>query len=224
MGKMIDFTRPDGSLAPGYLVEAAGDSHLPGVVMLEEWWGINDQIVQTAERLGAAGFRVLVPDLFRGRTAATGDEANHLAQGLDFADAATQDAPGAAQYLRTSGSAKVGITGFCMGGALTLLSVMHTKAYDAAVVWYGLPPEEAGDPASITIPLQMHWAIQDAFFPIAAVDKLEARLHAGNVANESYRYDAKHAFYNPAGLGNHHPEHAEKAWQRSVEFFKKHLR
>ena len=223
MGSIIEFSRPDGKTAPGYLAEPSAGSHAPGVVMLEEWWGVNEQIKETADRLASQGFRVLVPDLYRGRVAATGDEANHLMQGLDFGDAATQDARGAALYLKSTGSTKVGITGFCMGGALTLLSAMNVPDYDAAVVWYGFPPEEAGDPATITIPTQLHWAIEDEFFPIATADKIEARLVAGNVPHETHRYHAKHAFYNPGGLGNHDHEQAEKAWGRTVTFFKKHL-
>lgn len=223
MGKMIEFTRPDGASAPGYFTEPAHTADAPGIVLLEEWWGVNEQIIDTAERLSSAGFRVLIPDLFRGRVAGTNDEASHLMEGLDFADAAMQDAPGAAAYLRAAGSRKTGIMGFCMGGAVVLLSAMHMHIYDAVVAWYGLPPEEAGDPGSIAAPLQMHWALDDAFFPMSTVERLEERLHAGNVAFESHRYAAKHAFHNPKGLGNYDPEHAERAWERSVAFFKKHL-
>ncbi|MHB8146478.1 MAG: dienelactone hydrolase family protein [Vulcanimicrobiaceae bacterium] len=220
---MIEFSRPDGNKAPGYLAEPASGSKAPGVVMLEEWWGVNEQIKETADLLASQGFRVLVPDLYRGRVAATGDEANHLMQGLDFGDAATQDARGAASFLKSTGSQKVGVTGFCMGGALTLLSAMHVPDYDAAVVWYGFPPEEAGDPATIKIPLMLHWAIDDEFFPIDRADRIEERLVAGHVPHQTHRYKAKHAFYNPGGLGNHDPQNAQKAWERTVDFFKTNL-
>lgn len=225
MGSMIEFSRPDGKTAPGYLAEpAAAKEHAPGVVMLEEWWGVNDQIKETADRLAAAGFRVLVPDLYRGRVAATGDEANHLMQGLDFGDAAMQDARGAAMFLKSTGSAKAGVTGFCMGGALALLSAMHVSDYDAAVIWYGFPPTEAGDPANIRIPIMLHWAIDDEFFPLEGAERIEERLVAGKVHHQTHRYLAKHAFYNPGGLGNHDPDAAETAWERTVEFFNENLR
>jgi len=116
MGKMVEFIRPDGAGAPGYLAEAP-DLDLqrpPGVVMFEEWWGVDDRIKETADRLASYGFNVLVPDLFRGRSAATGDEANHLIEGLDFVDAASQDGVGAARYLRELGAEHVGVMGFCM--------------------------------------------------------------------------------------------------------------
>ncbi len=222
MGSRIEFTRPDGQKAPGYLAEPARTG-APGVVMLEEWWGVNDEIKQTADRLASENFRVLVPDLFRGRVAATGDEAHHMMQGLDFGDAATQDTRGAVQYLKRSGG-KVGVIGFCMGGALTFLAAMNVPEADAAVAWYGFPPPEAGDPSKIRIPLMAHWALHDEFFTIDVVDALEQKLKTGNVPHEFHRYDAKHAFANPKGLGNYDRESAEKAWRRTVDFFNRTLR
>ncbi len=222
MGSRIEFTRPDGQKAPGYLAEPARTG-APGVVMLEEWWGVNDEIKHTADRLASENFRVLVPDLFRGRVAATGDEAHHMMQGLDFGDAATQDTRGAVQYLKRSGG-KVGVIGFCMGGALTFLAAMNVPEADAAVAWYGFPPPEAGDPSKIRIPLMAHWALHDEFFTIDVVDALEQKLKAGNVPHEFHRYDAKHAFANPKGLGNYDRESAEKAWRRTVDFFNRTLR
>ena len=209
MGSTIEFARPDGKTAPGYLAEPPHGNGAPGVVMFEEWWGVNQEIRDAADRLAGDGFRVLIPDLYRGRVAATGDEANHLMEGLDFGDAATQDARGAAAELRKRGSRKVGVTGFCMGGALALLAAMHDPGdFDSAVLFYGFPPADAGDPSKIRIPIQGHWALHDGFFKSEGVDELECKLEAGGVAHEFYRYDAKHAFLNPKGLGNYHHEHA----------------
>jgi carboxymethylenebutenolidase len=224
MGKMVEFTRPDGAKAPGYLAEPERADGAPGVVMFEEWWGLNDQIKETADRLTQDGFRVLVPDLYRGRVADSREEAGHLMAGLNFGDAAVQDARGAAGYLRRLGAKKVGVAGFCMGGALAMIAAMNDPDFDAAVVWYGYPPPEAGDPSAIGIPIQGHWAKHDEFFKIDGVDAIERKLKAQGTPYEFHRYDAKHAFYNPGGLGNHHPEHAETAWRRSVDFFEKNLR
>ncbi len=227
MSESIEFTRPDGAKAPGYYT-AGSEANLPGVVMLEEWWGVTDHIKRTADALAGAGFRVLVPDLYRGRVAAIGDEANHLMQGLDFGDAATQDARGAAQYLKSTGSRKVGAIGFCMGGALTLLAAMYDPEFDAAVSFYGYPPPEAGDVGTIKIPLQGHWALNDEHFSIAGGDTIEARLTESGTPHEFHRYDAQHAFHNPnqaghAGLGHYNDKLAELAWSRSVAFLKKNL-
>ncbi len=228
MGSMVEFTRPDGKAAPGFFAPASQPS-APGVVLFEEWWGLDDRIKQTADRLASHGFNVLVPDLYRGRSAATGDEANHLMQGLDFTDAVTQDAPGAAQYLRDRGAKRVGVMGFCMGGALAMLSVMHGRAFDAASIWYGYPPEEAGDARAISVPIQGHWALDDDFFKAEGVDAIERKLKSCGAEPEFHRYGAKHGFFNTGepgegGLGHYHREHAETAWRRTIEFFDRTLR
>jgi carboxymethylenebutenolidase len=170
---------------------------------------------------------VLVPDLFRGRTAAVGDEANHLMEGLDFEDALTQDVLGALRYLKDS-SEKVGVTGYCMGGAIALLAAMHFKEPNAAVVFYGLPPQEAGDPATIEIPILLHYGRQDEFFSPPAVGHLEERLKEGKVPYQLEWYDAKHGFCNPnpagaSGLGHYNSEACHTAWERTVQFWQKHL-
>ena len=229
MGSMIEFVRPDGKTAPGYFAPASKSRESPGVVLFEEWWGLDERIKATADRLASDDFNVVVPDLYRGRHATTPDEAKHLMQGLDFSDAATQDAAGAARFLRERGAKHVGVMGFCMGGALAMLSVIHGREFDAASTWYGYPPAEAGDPGSITVPLQGHWALDDGHFTIEGVEAIEKKLKAGNVAYEFYRYDAKHGFYNSGepgkgGLGHYHREHAETAWQRTIEFFDRTLR
>ena len=100
---------------------------------------------------------------------------------------------------------------------------------DASVVWYGNPPAEYVDAKNITKPMMGHWSMQDEFFSPAGVDELEKKLKEAGVDHEFHRYDAKHAFANPQsdsrGLAplQYHPEAAEMAWKRSLEFFKKHL-
>jgi carboxymethylenebutenolidase len=226
MGERIEHSRPDGNTTPSYYAAPQKDG-AAGIVLIQEWWGITADMMAIADRYAELGYRVLIPDLFRGRTAAVGDEATHLMEGLDFGDAATQDVRGAIQYLKKAGT-KVGVTGYCMGGALTLLAAMHLQEADAAVVFYGYPPPEAGDPATIQIPLQCHFAKHDDFFPPAGVEKLEERLKEGKVPYELFWYDAKHAFANPnppgsAGLGHYDPAAAQLSWERAVRFWKNTL-
>lgn len=228
MGETIEFQRPDGKRAPAYYSAPQKPGGAPGIVVIEEWWGVTPDMMAIADRYAGLGYQALVPDLFRGRTAAVGDEANHLMEGLDFQDAFSQDVRGALAHLKKAG-AKVGVSGYCMGGALALLVAMHANEADAAVVFYGLPPADAGDPAGIKIPLQCHFAKHDDFFTPAAVEKLEARLKAGNVSYELYWYDAKHGFCNPnppgsAGLGHHDAAAAKLAWERAVRFWKNTLK
>ena len=229
MGERIDFKRPDGQSAPGYYAAPEKDADsAPGVVVVEEWWGVTPQIMETADRFAALGYRAIVPDLFRGRTAIAGDEANHLVEGLDFKDAFSQDVRGALQHLKANGK-KAGVIGYCIGGTLAMLAAMHLKEPDAAVVLYGLPPEEAGDPATIEIPLQCHYAKRDSFFTPEKVSRLEDRLQAGKVPYELFWYDADHGFCNPnppgaAGLGHYNEQAAREAWDRTARFFEKTLR
>lgn len=208
----------------------AGDAKAPGVVVIQEWWGLNDQIEGVADKLAAAGYRALVPDLYRGKLALEANEAEHLMKDLNFGDAAGQDVRGAVQHLKASGSAKVGVTGFCMGGALTLLSAVNVPEADATAVWYGYPPLEFVDASKIKAPLLAHWATEDAAFPIAKVDELEKMLQKANVKFEFHRYNAKHAFANETAdtknlpIIKYDPKAAELAWRRTMDFFAKHLK
>src|SRR5262245_19838659 len=191
MGKSVSYKRPDGKSVNGYL---AGDRG-PGIVVIQEWWCMNDQIRGVADKLAAAGYRALVPDLYRGKATVDAKEAEHLMKGLNFGDAAGQDVRGAVQFLKKE-SPKVGVTGFCMGGALTVLSACNVPEADAAVVWYGFPPLRYVDPSKIKLEMLVHFATRDSAFPIGKVDELEKKLKSANVKFEFHRYDAKHAFSN----------------------------
>jgi len=228
MAEMIEVTRPGGGRVPAYYAEPADAQNAPGVVVIQEWWGLIDSIKETADKLAAAGFRALVPDLYRGRKAAVGDEANHLMEGLDFQDALTQDVHGALLHLKKGGQ-KAGVLGYCMGGALALLAAMHLSDTDAAVVFYGMPPEQAGDPSQIETPVQLHFGTDDEFFQRDAVKALEQKLQAGNVPYEFYWYEgARHGFCNPnqkgkSGLGNYDERAARTAWERAEDFLTRTL-
>jgi carboxymethylenebutenolidase len=221
MGQMITFKRPDGKECNGYLANPAAGDKAPGVVVIQEWWGLNDQIKGVADKLAGLGYRGLVPDLYKGKVTLDVAEANHLMTNLNFADAATQDIRGAAQYLKQA-SAKVGVVGFCMGGALTVLAAMFVKEVNAASSWYGFPPEQAGDVKTIAIPLQLHLAEKDASFSPENARALEAKLK-GKANFESYWYDAEHAFGNETGP-KYNATHAKLAWDRTLDFFAKHLK
>jgi carboxymethylenebutenolidase len=229
MGKTVSFERPDGKAAGGYLAEPAQGAAAPGLVVIQEWWGVNDQIRGVAERLALAGYRALVPDLYRGKSTVEAEEAHHLMSDLNFGDAASQDIRGAAQFLKES-SSKVGITGFCMGGALTLLALAAAPEADAGVVWYGCPPLEYIDATKIRVPVQGHWATQDGFFPAATVDKLEEKLREARVTFEFHRYLAYHAFANETAVGpgriagtQYDAVWAQFAWDRTFRFLGGHL-
>src|SRR5262245_63339371 len=155
MGSMIDFKRPDGSTCKGYLAEAGQGK--PGIVVIQEWWGLNDQIKGVAERFAAAGYNALAPDLYKGRVTQKPDEANHMMSGLDFIGASDQDIAGAVKHLAGM-SRKVGVMGYCMGGALTIAAAARVSGLACGVPFYGVPPAELADLARIRIPIQGHFA------------------------------------------------------------------
>src|ERR1051325_7827206 len=117
MGSMIDFKRPAGSTCKGYLAEAGKGT--PGIVVMQGWWGLNDQNKGIGDRFAAAGYNALAPDLYKGRVTQKPDEANHMMSGLDFVGASDQDIAGAVKHVAGL-SRKVGVRGYCMGGALTI--------------------------------------------------------------------------------------------------------
>lgn len=229
MGTMISFQRPDGQAVQGYLAEPAQGGGAPGVVVIQEWWGLNEQIRGVAERLAAAGYRALVPDLHRGQSTLEAEEANHLMTGLDFGAAASQDIRGAVQHLK-KGSPRVAVTGFCMGGALTVLSAVLVPEVDASVVWYGMPPLEFVDAAKIKAPMLAHWGTQDEFFGEEGVNALEAKLREARVDYTGHRYLAHHAFANETAVGRGRIPNtqfdrvwARVAWDRTLRFFGREL-
>ncbi|OZA00389.1 MAG: carboxymethylenebutenolidase [Polynucleobacter sp. 24-46-87] len=226
---MITFNRPDGQSVNAYLAEPANAKDAAGVVVIQEWWGLDDEVKAVANRLAEAGYRALVPDLYRGKVALESNEAEHLMNGLNFGDAASQDIRGAVQYLKATGSAKVAVTGFCMGGALTILSAGLVPECDGTIVWYGYPPLEYVDASAIKKPMLAHWALHDEFFPITGVDQLEEKLKQAGVNYDFERYDAKHAFANPKSEQRnmpplqYNPVAAQLAWQRTLDFLKKNI-
>jgi carboxymethylenebutenolidase len=228
MGQHVTFKRPDGKECSGYLVEPQTGAGAPGIVVIQEWWGLNEQIKGVAERYAALGYRALVPDLYRGKVGLDAKEAEHLMQGLNFGEAAGLDVRGAVQYLKQT-SKRVGVTGYCMGGALTLLAAANVPELDAAAAWYGFPPLEYLDATKIKAPLLGHFATRDAYFPIATVDELERKLEAAHAAFEFHRYDASHAFANesppdPKAATHYDANAATTAWNRTLAFFDRHLR
>jgi carboxymethylenebutenolidase len=223
MGTEIFIKRPDGTESRGYLTLAA-KSDAPGVVVIQEWWGLQDQVKGLCDRFAAAGFSALAPDLYNGEVVPYHDRerAGEAMNSLDFGAATGQAVKGAVDYLAQNG-AKVGIVGFCMGGAVAILGAAKLEGLSAAVSYYGLPPEEAATPAEVKIPLMGHFANRDDWASPAAADAFEAGLKKSGKEFEFFRYDAEHAFANEQRLAAHDRKAAELAWGRTLGFLSRHL-
>ncbi len=219
MGAMITFDCPGGGSASGYLAEVAGAP--ASVVVIQEWWGLNTQIRGLADRLAAAGFAALAPDLYDGRVTSEADEANHLMAGLDWVGATEIEVRGALQHLKTSHD-KAAVMGFCMGGALTLIAAVKLAECDLGVCYYGIPPLDQADPAQIGVPFQGHFANHDDWCTPAAVDALATALANAGVAHEIHRYDAQHAFFNET-VAAYDEAAAAQSWERTLAFLRAHL-
>ena len=222
MAEMIQFKRPDGKTCPGYLATPKSGSTAHGFVCIQEWWGLNDQIKRTADRLVEAGYPALVPDLYRGKVARASDEASHMMDNLNFPDAAERDIRGAVQYLKQS-SRKVAVGGFCLGGALTILAAARVPEMDAGACFYGIPDLPAPEFMKIKIPLICHFASQDGWCTPAKVNDFEAALQQSKSKFEIYRYDAQHAFMNESRPQVYDPASAKLAWDRTLAFLKNAL-
>jgi len=223
MGAHIVFKRPDGREAKGYLANAArGDA--PGVVVIQEWWGLQEQIKAMCDRFALAGFDALAPDLYDGVVVPyhDTDAAGKEMSSLNFVEATDQNVRGAAQFLMRNG-AKAGIAGFCMGGAVAVIGAARVPEFSAAVSFYGLPPGGAVKPEDVKVPLQGHFANRDDFVTPANVDAFEQGLKAAKKECEFFRYDADHAFMNEQRMAAHDRHAAELAWGRATAFLHKHL-
>ena len=153
MGETIQFQRPDGKPCPGYLAKPKAGATAPGFVVIQEWWGLNDQIKKTADRLAeAAGYRAIVPDLFRGKITKTASEANHLMAGLEFSGCGGAGYPWRSAIPQTI-LKKVAVGGFCIGGALTIIAATR------------VPEAPMPAPASTASPLQRLASVQDIKIP-----------------------------------------------------------
>jgi carboxymethylenebutenolidase len=227
MGEMVTF-RSNGGEADGYLA-VPGSGSGPGVVVIQEWWGLNDQIKEVCDRYAAEGFVALAPDLYHGQATTKEDEAGQLMMSLNIEQAA-KDMAGAVDYLMSHDAVTsdgVGVVGFCMGGGLALwLGTLRPDAVKAVVSYYGLIPWPAAQPdySKLRAAVQGHYGENDDFADPETVRKLEEELKGLGKEVEFYTYPGVgHAFTNHHRPDVFHEEHSEAAWRRTIDFFRRHL-
>jgi carboxymethylenebutenolidase len=229
MAQTVEF-KSNGSTASGYLVTPPSGSG-PGVLVIQEWWGLDSGIKTMADRLGADGFVALAPDLYHGELAGHTemDKAGRLMQSLP-PDRAARDMSGAIDYLASHEAVignGVGVVGFCMGGMLSfIIAANRPDKVKAVVPFYGFPqgPMEP-DWSKLTASIQGHMAEHDDFFPPAAARALEAKLRAmGKDVTLTVHPGTGHAFMAPHNaLGTKNEEVAAKIWPQVVSFLKSKL-
>jgi len=218
MGQMVEFAS-NGGTAPGYMAEPDRGAG-PGLVVIQEWWGLNGHIKNVVDRFAAEGFFALAPDLYHGRVVTEPDAAGKEMMALNLGQAA-KDLSGAVELLRQrSGREKVGVTGFCMGGGLTLtLAAQRPDAVAVAVPFYGVIPWENAQPdwPSLEATVVGHIAENDGFFGPDAAAELEATLNdLGKNATFHVYEGAEHAFFNDERPEVYHAEHSATAWARTL--------
>lgn len=217
----------NGSTAHGYLALPDSGSG-PGVILIQEWWGLTSHIADVANRLAAEGFVALAPDLYGGATTHDAAEAGKLMQALPV-DRAVRDLGGAVDYLLGHDavtSSKVGAIGFCMGGGFVLvLAAQQGDKIGAAVPFYGVLRKEYPSFENLTAPLLGHFGEQDQMQSTDQVLQLAATIERQTGQRPDFRfYPAGHAFFNDENLlGTYDPEQAAQAWDATLRFLREHL-
>lgn len=224
-GQMVEFSSNGGS-ASGYLATPAAGRG-PGVIVIQEWWGLVPHIKDVCDRFAAEGYTALAPDLYHGESTRSPDEAGKLMMALRI-DEAEKDLRGAIRYLlnhAATSSSNVGTVGFCMGGALSLYAASKNAQVAACVVFYGIHPNVKPDLAKLQAPLLGIYAERDAFVTPAVVHELEAKLREHGKSAEMHIYPGRdHGFFNDTRPEVYDEADAKDAWHRVLKFFREHLK
>jgi carboxymethylenebutenolidase len=224
-GTIVSF-QANGHMAEGYLSLPPGGSG-PGVVVIQEWWGLVDHIKSLADRFAAAGFVALAPDMYHGEKTTSPDQAGKLFMALNIATAA-KDLRGAIEFLRAHPAVspkKVGVLGFCMGGQLALFAAQeHGDIVDAAVDFYGIHPKVPIDPSRLRPPVLGHFAARDTSVPIESARALAAAVNKAGGSFTIHEYDADHAFFNDSRPAVFNEQAANLAWTRTLAFLRSRLK
>lgn len=194
----------------------------PAVLLIHEWWGLNDQIKAVAAEFAAQGYVALAVDLYRGQVATTPEDAQTYMSGVDGAEA-TATLAAWFDWLKAHAAVngRIGTVGWCFGGGWALNAAL-ARPVDAAVVYYGNVAKSAEELAALSGPVLGHFAEQDEWINHAMVDAFEEAMDAAGKSHTTYWYDAAHAFANPTSAV-YDSEDAALAWQRTLEFLAANL-
>ncbi len=221
-GEMVTFPS-DGSTAPGYLAKPEGPGPFPAVIVIQEWWGLEEHIKDIARRFASEGFVALAPDLYHGQVATEPDEARKLVMAMQL-DVAMRDIQGAINHLKglpEVSQPKVGVVGFCMGGSLTLRAAVTSDDVGAAAPFYaGQVDAIFPEIDKITAPVFAAFGAEDGSIPLDKVERLRELLKEKGKQAEVKVYDgAPHSFFNDT-RDSYRKEAAEDAWHNVLALFR----
>jgi carboxymethylenebutenolidase len=219
---MVEFPA-NGATTAGYLATPAAGKG-PGVLVIQEWWGLVRHIKNVADRFAAEGFTALAPDLYHGKTASEPDEAGKLFMALNIGQA-EKDLRGASTYLGGhSSTQKIGVVGFCMGGQLALFAATLNPAIGACVNFYGVHPNVKPDYTRLSAPVLGLFAEKDQFVTPQVARDVDAAIEKAGKRSEIHVYpNVDHAFFNDERPDVYHQATADDAWRRTLAFFRQHL-
>lgn len=223
MGERINFNT-NGASTPGYLARPTKPG--PGIIVIQEWWGLVPQIERVVDRFAGEGFVALAPDLYHGQTTKSPDEAGKLMMSLRV-DEAARDLSAAIDHLAALPEVtgpKVGTIGFCMGGALSLFAASKNSEVGACVVFYGGHPNIKPDLPSLRAPVLGIYAGKDAFVNPQVVGELDRQLTELGKPHTFHTYaEATHAFFNEERPEVYDPAAAKDAWAKTLAFLRREL-
>ena len=221
-GKMVDFPS-NGAMTKGYLATPASGKG-PGVLVIQEWWGLVQHIKNVCDRLAAEGFSALAPDMYHGQTASEPDGAGKLFMALNIGQA-EKDLRGAATYLaQHSTTARLGAVGFCMGGQLALFAGTLNPSVGAVVNFYGIHPNVKPDYSKLSGPVLGLFAEKDGFVtPQVAKDTDAAIKKAGKPSEINVYPNVDHGFFNDERPDVYNQAAADDAWRRTLAHFRQNL-
>ncbi len=226
VGEEVTYATVDGSAITGYLAKPdSAKGSLPGIIVIHEWWGLNDNIRMMAEKLASEGYTALAVDLYNGKVAQSPDSAGTYARSVEEA-AALDNLTQAYQYLTNKqGAENIGVIGWCFGGGWSLQTALaHPQKIDATVIYYGRLVTDASQLEKLQMPVLGIFGAEDDGIPPEQVNAFESALNEAGVTNSIHIYEgAGHAFANPSGT-RYQKEAAEDAWQKTISFLAEYLR
>lgn len=224
-GEEVQYATVGGQEISGYLAQPEGATNAPGIIVIHEWWGLNDNIRMMTDKLAGEGYTALAVDLYKGKVAESPDSAGTYARSVDDEEALNNLTQAYGYLNEKKGAENIGVIGWCFGGAWSLNTALaHPQKIDGAIIYYGRLVNDTEKLKSLEMPVLGIFGEEDGGIPPQKVKEFESALNEAGVENSIHIYDgAGHAFANPSGT-RYVEEAAEDAWQKTVRFLEQNLK